>query len=335
VTVTLKDGRGQPVAGKKVALEKAAGTGAPEVAAVAETTDASGIARFNVKSTSDDKFVFNVVNTTDRMTLVAPAVVYFTPKEDAKPECSTRNDGYTVARFTSGKGTWTVPQGVTSVEVLVVGGGGGGGSQAGGAGAGGLYYTKSFSVTPASSVAVIVGEGGASGKSGSSSSFGPIIAYGGAATAGYHSINTENATNTTSEGGEQGGHFDGTVFHAGNRGGTNAFDGNYDSGGGAGAPGAHGNNAVGGIGMEVSITGTPVFYAAGGSALESTSGAKGGAGLRTGGSFGKATYQPVTENTGAGGQGGWGVPGSKGASGVVIVAYKAGAQPAKAEETKR
>ena len=80
---------------------------------------------------------------------------------------------------------------------------------------------------------------------------------------------------------------------------------------------------LGGTGVQNKITGTAVFYAAGGSALEGTAGAPGGAGHRTGGTFGSATYQPAADGTGAGGQGGWGVPGNKGASGVVIVAYKA------------
>lgn len=248
--------------------------------------------------------------------------MFFVPAENAEPVCSTRGDGFTVATFASGKGTWTIPPGVTNMEVLVVGGGGGGGHQAGGGGAGGLYYTANYPVTPLSLIAVQVGSGGASGKDGSPSTFDSIIAYGGAGTDGYHSLTTVNPTTATSEGGEQGGHFDGNEFHAGNHGGKSAFDGNYDSGGGAGAAGAHGNSAVGGAGMENRITGTPARYAAGGSALEATVGAPGGAGHRTGGSFGTATYDPVVEGTGAGGQGGWGRPGNKGASGIVIVAYR-------------
>jgi hypothetical protein len=50
-------------------------------------------------------------------------------------------------------------------------------------------------------------------------------------------------------------------------------------------------------------------------------GAQGGAGKRTGGSHGTATYDQAVDGTGAGGQGGWLVPGNKGASGIVIIAY--------------
>jgi hypothetical protein len=322
VTVTLKDGTGKPVPGKKVSLEKTSGLGTPEITTLAGTTDASGIASFKVKSATDDALVFTATNTTDGMTLARTASVFFTPLADAKPVFSTRSDGFTIATFSSGKGTWTVPAGVKSLEVLVVGGGGGGGSQAAGAGGGGLYATKDYAVTPNTLISVAVGDGGGSGKSGGNSVFGPIIAYGGAGTVGYNSVTTLNPTNKSCEGGEQGGYFDGTKFHEGNRGGPGPFDGGYDSGGGAGAPGTHGNSAVGGIGLENRITGTAVLYAAGGGALESTTGATGGAGHRTGGSHGSATYSPAVDGTGAGGQGGWGVPGNKGASGIVIVAYK-------------
>jgi len=50
----------------------------------------------------------------------------------------TTNPQYTVVQFTSlGTTTWTVPAGISEVEVLVVGGGGGGGGGNGGAGGGG------------------------------------------------------------------------------------------------------------------------------------------------------------------------------------------------------
>ena len=327
ITVTLKDGTGKPIAGKSITLEKSRGDGTPEITPTSATTNSTGIATFTIKSSTEGSFSYNVNNTTDGMTLTQTASVSFTPLEDAKPVISSRSDGYTLATFNSGKGTWTVPAGVKSVEVLVVGGGGGGGKQAGGAGGGGLYYTKKLDVTPGEPVTVIVGAGGESGdgagKMGGNSIFGPVIAYGGAGTSGYHSITTEKPNNTFSVGGEQGGHFDGTTFHPGNPGGrTDKFDGAYSSGGGAGAAGTHGNTAVGGVGVKNSITGSTTYYAAGGSALEATEGAQGGAGKRTGGSHGSATYDQAVDGTGAGGQAGWLVPGNKGASGIVIIAYK-------------
>jgi len=327
VTVTLKDGTGNPIVGKSVALEKSSGSGTPEITPTSATTSASGVATFNIQSSAEGIFVFNVNNTTDRISLTQNITLSFTPMEDAKPEITTRADGYTVATFTSGKGTWNVPVGVEAVEVLVVGGGGGGGKQAGGAGGGGLYHTKKFDVIPGEPMTVSVGKGGeagdGAGEMGGDSAFGPLIAYGGAGTSGYHSITTKKPDNTFSVGGEQGGHFDGTTFHPGNPGGgTNNFNGAYSSGAGAGSTGSHGNSAVGGVGLQIDITGTPTYYAAGGSALEATEGAEGGAGRRTGGTHGTATYDPAVDGTGAGGQGGWLVPGNKGASGVVIVAWR-------------
>jgi len=328
VAITLKDGTGKPLAGKSVALEQLSGAGTPVVTPASVTTSATGEAIFKIHSSAEGDFVFTVHNTTDQISLSQPVATFFTPMEDAKPEITTRADGYTVATFTSGKGTWTVPAGVQSVEVLVVGGGGGGGKQAGGAGAGGLYHGKQFDVIPGEPMTVIVGAGGeagdGAGKPGGDSVFGTLIAYGGAGTNGYHSITTEKPDNSFSVGGEQGGHFDGTAFHPGNPGGgTNNFNGAYSSGGGAGSAGSHGNTAIGGVGLQIDISGTPTYYAAGGSALEATDGADGGAGRRTGGSHGTATYDPAVENTGAGGQSGWLVPGNNGASGIVIVAYRA------------
>ncbi len=70
--------------------------------------------------------------------------------------------------FTSGSGNWTVPIGVTSVRVLLVGGGGGGGgghtaTYQGGGGGGGAIVAADLKVTPGASLAYSVGGGGAGG----------------------------------------------------------------------------------------------------------------------------------------------------------------------------
>ncbi len=67
--------------------------------------------------------------------------------------------------FTS-SGTFSVPSGISAVDVLVIAGGGSGGGSnnnavaAGGGGAGGLIYRPSFPVTPGGTVSVTVGSGG-------------------------------------------------------------------------------------------------------------------------------------------------------------------------------
>ncbi len=79
----------------------------------------------------------------------------------SSPSCATVAATYTITQFTTvGTTSWTVPTGVTQVEVLVVAGGGGGGQdRSGGGGAGGLVYNSALSVS--GSVTVAVGAGGA------------------------------------------------------------------------------------------------------------------------------------------------------------------------------
>lgn len=103
---------------------------------------------------------------------------------------------------------WTVPHGVTSVEVFIVGGGGSGsvgnnGNVNGGGGAGGYTKTyKSVPVTPNEKIPIVVGSGGASvsgnlgaGNVGGSSSFKSYTANGGEGA----------GTNTSASGGSGGG----------------------------------------------------------------------------------------------------------------------------------
>ncbi len=270
-----------------------------------------------------DSNVASHINVTASFELLPPPV---TPDSEV-----LRGDGKTVATFsTVGKGRWTIPGGVTEVEVLVVGGGGGAGAQASGAGAGGLYYTSCYSVVATRVVNVTVGAGGAGGPMdwqpgthGSNSVFGTIIAFGGKATNGDREVDNMAFTS----GGSQGGYsIDGGVttipgtpgFTLNNP----VFDGTYFSGSGAGAAGTHANNAVGGIGVTNAITGeVPApYYAGGGGALESASGSLGGGGK--GGNGWGNPGEAGTPNTGGGGGGGHGGDGGAGGSGVVIVAYK-------------
>lgn len=66
-----------------------------------------------------------------------------------------------IARYTN-SGTWTVPTGITSVDVYVVGGGGGGCTSGGGGGYCKLY--RDVVVTPGEQVAIQIGAGGAAGN---------------------------------------------------------------------------------------------------------------------------------------------------------------------------
>jgi hypothetical protein len=72
-----------------------------------------------------------------------------------------RIDNRFVHRYRAGSYTFTTPDYVTSVEIMVVGGGGAGGYKiGGGGGGGGLFYSESFPVETNTTYRIQVGEGG-------------------------------------------------------------------------------------------------------------------------------------------------------------------------------
>ena len=255
--------------------------------------------------------------------------------------------GYRIHTFTTvGTSTFT-PATSGNVEVLLVAGGGSGGMRhAGGGGAGGLIYNPSFSVSGA--VTVTVGDGGAGlpqgtdasvpGNSGANSVFGSLTAIGG----GFGNQGAGGA------GGSGGGVFGTNTVGAGTAGqGNNGAFGstgplsteNTYAGGGGGGAGAVGTAATsvapviggaGGIGLQYSVSGTPVYYAGGGGGGTTTAGGGGGAGGLGGGGAGGGSNSTVgiagTNGTGGGGgaggfQGGTNYASGKGGSGIVIVRY--------------
>ncbi len=227
--------------------------------------------------------------------------------------------------FTS-SGTFSVPSGVSAVDVLVVAGGGSGGLQHGGAGgAGGLIYRPGFTVTPGGTVSVTVGEGGPGGTGGApvilngqDSVFGTLTAKGG----GHGTVAGDNGgpKNSTSGGSGGGGGYQANTSgssatqpnqsgESGNYGfgnpGGNANTAGDDAGGGGGGAGAAGQpgpstyagtGGAGGIGKAYTIAdGTTSVYYAGG----------GGGGAHSG----SQPYRGVG-GQGGGGQGGVYAPGS-------------------------
>lgn len=103
---------------------------------------------------------------------------------------TAQRPGYQIQVFTAtGPGNFTVPSGVTSVDVLVVAGGGGGGGIGGGGGGGGVIYRPGFPVSPGGTVPYSIGAGGPSGggypgpgtygRDGGNSTFGGLTAIGG------------------------------------------------------------------------------------------------------------------------------------------------------------
>jgi hypothetical protein len=135
-----------------------------------------------------------------------------------------------ITSYTStGAFTFSVPSGVTSVEVLAVAGGGGGGRISGGGGGGGVVYHTSFPVTPGGTVPGSVGAGGPSSPGGShdsqgswngtggDSNFGALTAKGGGSSSGwvYQSTGGTGGVWTYGPGGSGGG---GTGNNAGGTG---------------------------------------------------------------------------------------------------------------------
>jgi len=267
----------------------------------------------------------------------------------------------TVQSYTStGTTSFTIPTGVTTMDVLVVAGGGSGGfvpnsggfhSGGGGGGAGGLIYRPGFPVTPGASVTLTVGSGGTGGRShnpGSDSVFSTLTAKGG----GKGAVGTPSTPNSAAANGGSGGGGNRDQPTAGNatqpgqpgdsgtygfgNGGGNASD---PGGGGGGAGGSGGNSGGsgsaggnGGAGRTYNISGSPVGYAGGGGG--NNGGNSGGSNASSGGGAGLSsrnssdTAPSGTANRGGGG-GAHGAPnagngsgnGGNGGSGVVILTY--------------
>jgi len=241
------------------------------------------------------------------------------------PTATTTSDaGAAPAQYlVPGEHTYTVPSGVTSVSVLVVGGGGGGGAGAGGGGgAGGLIYQTGYSVTPGASLSVTVGAGGpgtaneaARGTSGGNSVFNDLVAIGGGGGGSYHS-------KSGLLGGSGGGAANGGSPGSGTAGqGYGGGSGNNLLGGGGGGAGAVGGSLgqPGGIGVAVPITGQFVYYAGGGGPGSNRAGYIPG-GLGGGGRGNSGVGENGTDGLGGGGGGaGSNLLGGSGGSGIVIV----------------
>jgi hypothetical protein len=147
----------------------------------------------------------------------------------------TRSGNYCLIAITGpavssgGSGSWIVPAEVTEVDVLVVGGGGGGGNFGGG-GAGALYEGTEISVSPAETIGITVGAGGAgsssatvAGSNGLPTSFDDIVAFGGGGGSSANQDSGATVYAATSPGGSGGGAMAspvGTAKTVGNQAGT-------------------------------------------------------------------------------------------------------------------
>jgi hypothetical protein len=227
----------------------------------------------------------------------------------------TTSGNYRIHTFTS-SGTFIVNKSMNVDVLIVAGGGGGGGGSGGGGGAGGLSYNSAYAVSPRT-YTIAVGSGGIGspyqGSDGNPSAFGDLSTLGGGGGG--------TATAAGNNGGSGGG--GGSWYQAG---GSGTVGQGYAGGsggilqvasGGGGGSGSIGGNSPGnypgaaGSGSQYNISGSSLWYAAGGT----------GAGWGT-----SNTGSAGTANTGNGGNGGNYGPGTyysggNGGSGIVIVRY--------------
>lgn len=221
--------------------------------------------------------------------------------------------GQIITETFNANATFTVPAGITSITVEVIGAGGNGASNGGGGGGGGGYAVGIYSVTPGTQLQVTVANGGSNGSTG-------ITALGISASAG---ANATTVSNPNLGGGGAGGTGSGgnIVNRTGGMGGGGYWT--YFGGGGAGAAGdtANGQNGF-----------NTIVYSGGNCLTPGGAGGYGGGGIAGGGGKGagfidnncsQTNPAAVGQNYGAGGGGGNGIgsPVGLGSSGFVSISY--------------
>jgi hypothetical protein len=226
---------------------------------------------------------------------LATAVGNGTANISATQDGVTGGTGITVAQAnaftTPGTYSWTVPAGVSSIQVVATGGGGGGGAFAGGNGG---VVTATLSVSPSDVLAIQVGGGGAADMS---------TGGGGGAS----SVNVGTANQIIAGGGGGSGGGDGGAAPGGNGGGAGTGAGSTGSVGTNSSGGAGGNGGTGGAAGS-GINGVAGGNGNGGAGGAGGQGAAGGAGVGTG--TGGAGGSMCCGGGGGGGYGGGGGAGS-------------------------
>lgn len=216
-----------------------------------------------------------------------------------------------VDSFTA-NGTFTVPSGITSVTVEVIGAGGRGGSNGGGGGGGGGYASGVYTVTPNVMYVVVVGL--ANSGTGTSS----VTGLGLSATKGANGTTVSHPT--IGGGGAGGTGIGGQTNRTGGTGGGGYYT--YFGGGGGGAAGSIGNGGVGG--NTITYLGNCLTPGGSGGLSGGYPGGAGGKGAGfTDANCNVTDSSTVGENYGAGGGGGNGNsgPAASGANGFVMFSW--------------
>jgi uncharacterized repeat protein (TIGR02543 family) len=219
---------------------------------------------------------------------------------------STTTGGYTIYTFTTvGTCLWTVPNGLTDVEIFAVAGGGGGGysydNSGAGGGAGGQL--KTGTATLSTTLEVTVGAGGSAGiassqrgGTGANSAVSTITALGGTGGCASRATTCSNSAQATSLAAANGG--------IGGAGGASGR-----GGGGSNTTGSLTSTTAGGTGTASTFSGSSVTYGVGGAggtargALTNLPGTAGSANTGNGGGGASARAISGDVNGGAGGSG--------------------------------
>jgi hypothetical protein len=208
---------------------------------------------------------------------------------------------------TPGSYTWTVPAGVSSIQIVATGGGGGGGgmwgSGAGHSGGAGAVVNSTRNVTAGQLLNLVVGGGGGTGASGPGSGGGGYTCGAGGGGGGSTNVDSGTSDQIIAGGGGGGGSCN-NATSGGNGGGTGGAGGDggtlyrYIGGGG-------GNGGIGGAGATAmfgnGVAGGNGTGGAGGEGGNNGGGYPGGTG---GSSVGTGIGGDDTDNDLAGGGGG-------------------------------
>jgi hypothetical protein len=213
-----------------------------------------------------------------------------------------------VSYTTPGSYNWTVPAGVTTVQVVAIGAGGGGAGATPAAGPGqpggsGAYVTATLSVAQGQVIALVVGGGAGAGAAGPGGACGTGGGGGGAS-----SIDVGNADQIIAGGGGGGGGYCGQngMFAGGSGGGVGGAGG--AGGNGSSFGGAGGSDGIGGLGGQGANTGGNGSGGPGGAGGSNGTSLLGGA-AGSGAGLGAGGNALDTAGGGGGGYGGGGAGG--------------------------
>ncbi|CAN2226762.1 Listeria/Bacterioides repeat [Candidatus Nanopelagicaceae bacterium] len=316
--IRIVDAAGSTVTSSTVNVVASIASGTGTLSGTTTVAAVSGVATFTNLVITGTPGTFTLTFTPTSLTPVTSNSLSITAAS-----CSPTSSvafGYTIYKFTNtGTCIWTVPNGLTNVEILAVAGGGGGGYSWGnsGAGGGGGGQVKTTQATLSATLEVTVGAGGSAGiissgrgGSGGDSIVSTITALGGTGGCGLAAPTCSVASMATASA-------------AANGGAGAASPGNGTSGKGGGGSSltlpVTGTN-VKGQGTSSDYSGSAVTYGYGGTggspkgSSPNVAGTAGGVNTGNGGD-GAATNSASNGNSSLGADGG------AGGSGVVIVRY--------------